>query len=447
MMNEEERGLDRYKARIDQIERAKMRGDAFLARAERKDAAQVKSNGADEPPQAEPHAPAAPTPGNADPGKVGRVMSREQGAASEPQRGVPGNSGEKPVADAKRSRAELLLAAWLTRKLPLRDYLLGTVFCTTSRWLIFGDTGIGKTLFALSMAAAMASGHSFLGWAGKRRACVMYLDGEMPAETFKDRMKLVADECGADVALYGYNRDVLGSEDLPPLNTPEGEAWLWREIDAVKPDVIIFDAIMCLLSGTMGEEESWASIKLLIRKISSRRIAQIWLHHTGHDPSKGFGTKTREWEMDTVVSLTTAESGQSICMDFKKARLRTPQTADQFKPLMIARNETGWTATEVEVAKAKGSRRKEVDSLRLDVLATYDRLAEGVPTSPGPDGTLVRKISVEKLRDELKSCGFLEAKDTGGLTETARKQFQRAKSALLSGPKPRLVEREGLIWK
>ena len=103
----------------------------------------------------------------------------------------------------KRSRAELLLAAWLTRKLPLRDYLLGTVFCTTSRWLIFGDTGIGKTLFALSMAGAMASGRSFLGWAGKRRARVMYFDGEMPAETFKERMKLVADECGADLALYG----------------------------------------------------------------------------------------------------------------------------------------------------------------------------------------------------------------------------------------------------
>jgi hypothetical protein len=30
-------------------------------------------------------------------------------------------------------------------------------------------------------------------------------------------------------------------------------------------------------------------------------IAQVWLHDTGHDTTKGFGTKTREWEMDTVI--------------------------------------------------------------------------------------------------------------------------------------------------
>jgi hypothetical protein len=34
-MNEDERSLNRYNARLDEIARAKARGDAFLARAER----------------------------------------------------------------------------------------------------------------------------------------------------------------------------------------------------------------------------------------------------------------------------------------------------------------------------------------------------------------------------------------------------------------------------
>ena len=207
---------------------------------------------------------------------------------------------------AVKSRDDLLVSAWLKRQLPQRDYLLGNVFCTTSRWLIFGDTGIGKTLFAMSKAAAMASGDPFLVWDGRRKARVIYIDGEMPAETFKERMQLIADEFGEDLTLFGYNRDVLGPDEMQPLNTPEGAKWLWREIEAVKPDVIFFDSIMCLLAGTMGEEESWAPVKLLMRKISSNRIGQVWLHHTGHDSSRGFGTKTREWEMDTVVSLTTS---------------------------------------------------------------------------------------------------------------------------------------------
>jgi hypothetical protein len=188
--------IDRYQQRLDEIERANAR---WAARAQQHTPRPGNGGGLTEDPIPPP---AAPKPSYADPEEAGCYMSGEQGSANEPQRVASGNSDEpKPVADPKRSRAELLLAAWLRRKLPLRDYLLGTVFCTTSRWLIFGDTGIGKTLFALSMAGAMASGRSFLGWAGKRRARVMYLDGEMPAETFKERMKLVADECGVDLAL------------------------------------------------------------------------------------------------------------------------------------------------------------------------------------------------------------------------------------------------------
>jgi RecA-family ATPase len=90
-------------------------------------------------------------------------------------------------------RRDLLLSTWLSRQLPPRDFLLGNVLCTTSRWLIFGETGVGKTLFAVDLAGSIASGDSFLSWKGSgRSACVMYLDGEMPAETFKERMELIA---------------------------------------------------------------------------------------------------------------------------------------------------------------------------------------------------------------------------------------------------------------
>jgi RecA-family ATPase len=116
--------------------------------------------------------------------------------------------------------------------------------CTTSRWLIYGETGVGKTLFALELAGAVASGKPFLAWEGIRRARVMYLDGEMPAETFKERMQLVADPYGSSLELFGYNRDVLVEGEMPPLNTEAGEKWLRKELDLIKPDLVIFDSIM-----------------------------------------------------------------------------------------------------------------------------------------------------------------------------------------------------------
>jgi hypothetical protein len=184
---------------------------------------------------------------------------------------------------------------------------------------------------------------------------------------------------------------------------------------------------------------------LLMRKVTSKRIGQIWLHHTGHDTSKGFGTKTREWEMDTVVKLTTAENDQSIFIEFKKARLRTPKTADQFKPRTIVRDETGWTV--IGEGQTKTVDKSDVEIIKLAIVDAYDRLADGVSTSPGFDGAPVRKVELDKLRDELKSRGFLEMKETGGLTDRARQTFQRAKIALLSCPKSRLFEHEGLVWR
>ena len=133
----------------------------------------------------------------------------------------------------------------------------------------------------------------------------MYLDGEMPSETAKERLQIIADQFGPDLRLWFYNRDVMpDTSGWPPLNTEEGEEWLFSEIEAVRPDFIVFDSVMSLLLGEMGDEKAWAPVNLMMRKFSRLRLGQLWLHHTGHDKSRGFGTKTREWQMDTVAILT-----------------------------------------------------------------------------------------------------------------------------------------------
>lgn len=349
------------------------------------------------------------------------------------------------VPSLVETRADLLVSAWLDRKLPPRNYLLGEILCTTSRWIIYGETGIGRTLFSVDLAGSVASGNSFLSWKGSgRSARVMYFDGEMPAETFKERMELIGQRYGSALTLYGYNRDILEDGDMPPLNTPEGEAWLWREIDAIKPDLIVFNSIMCLLTGSMSEEESWAPVKALVRKISSRRVAQVWLHHTGHDISKGFGTKTREWEMDTVVSLTRAEDDKSLSMEFRKARLRTPENREQFAPRLVRCDKDGWTEIG-QLTVSKGRQISEGASIKHAVLSAYDRLADNVPASTGLNGAPVRKVSVETLRNEVRSRGFLDVNEKGQITPTSRTLFRRAKTALIESRK--LVEMDSLLWR
>ena len=221
---------------------------------------------------------------------------------------IPPNLGRDEARELPPApdRDQLLLSAWLNRDIPPRDYLLGDVMCSTSRWLIIGETGIGKTLFSMDMGAAIAAGMAFLKWEGKRKARVMFFDGELPIETFKERMELIAKRYGPDLQFYGYNREDLGFDGMPPLNTDLGQAWLRREIEAIKPDLIIFDSIMCLLIGSMTDEATWMPMRPFVRELSARHIAQVWNLHA-NDHGKGFGDKTREWEMDTVAALMKPE--------------------------------------------------------------------------------------------------------------------------------------------
>ena len=337
-------------------------------------------------------------------------------------------------------RSLLTLPAWLERDIPPRDYLLGGVMCTTSRWFIFGETGIGKTLIAMEMAAAIAVAAAFLKWPGQRRARVMYLDDELPMETFKERTKLIADRHGKDFVFYGYNREDLGDEGMPPLNTEAGQAWLKREIAAVKPDLIIFDSIMCLLIGSMSDEATWMPVRPFVHWLSAQKIAQVWLHHA-NDLGKSFGDKTREWEMEAVVKLSKVEGDESaIQFEFVKARLRTPKTAAQFLPIVIHPGD--W---EFEGASKSASKRNETEAVADAFLNALDRLADGVTKAHGFDGKLVSKVKVDGIRDELKKRGFLEKNETGGLTDTGRSHFRRAKTALLSAGK--ILENEDLIWR
>jgi len=354
----------------------------------------------------------------------------------------PHSQGQTLPAPPDRDR--LILSAWINRDIPDRDYLLGNVMCTTSRWFVIGETGIGKTLFGGTMGGAAAKGASFLNWEARRPSRVMYLDGELPVETFKERMELIAARYGAGLQFYGYNREDLGFDGMPPLNTPTGQAWLRREIEAINPDLILFDSIMCLLVGSMLDEATWAPMKPLVCELSARHIAQVWFNHA-NDLGKSFGDKTREWEMDTVAKLSKVEGDETaIRLDFIKARLRTPKTAGQFAPLII-RPSDNWR---FEIAKnaSGGKSGSDVEIVRDELLKAYDQLADGAQKSFGlDDRSTVLKVSAEAVRDELKDRGFLDTDEKGAIERVSRGHFFRAKKSLLK--RGTLIEKKGQIWR
>jgi hypothetical protein len=110
-------------------------------------------------------------------------------------------------------------------------------------------------------------------------------------------------------------------------------------------DLIIFDNIMALILGSMKEEEPWQQILPWVRSLTGRNIGQIWGHHTGHDEGRSYGTKTREWQLDTVIELEAAhrdDTDVSFKLEFTKARERAPGTRADFQTVRIALVDYQW---------------------------------------------------------------------------------------------------------
>ena len=242
----------------------------------------------------------------------------------------------------------ITLADWLARTLEPPDFICGKWLTTTSRTIINAETGIGKTLFGIELGMQGAAGLGFLHWAATRPINVLYVDGEMARRVMQARLRDAVARLGNVPPPEGFH--MLSHEDVPhwaPLNKLAGQGLIEEQIRRIgRVDLIIFDNIMSLIAGDQKDEVGWEQAMPWVRSLTRRRIAQVWLHHTGHDTTRGYGTKTREWQMDNVLhfeKVERAETDVSFKLTFIKAREREPATRNDFRDVVITLTNNVWS--------------------------------------------------------------------------------------------------------
>jgi hypothetical protein len=328
-------------------------------------------------------------------------------------------------------------AAWAARQIPPEDKLLGP-FSTTTRSQLSADTGLGKTMFGLALAFAIRLQRGFLHWeAGDRRPPrVLYLDGEMPAELIKARLAAAASwfdlQEPIEDGLFILSRE--DAEAMPPLDTEDGATWVLAFIEQIEGiDFAIFDNIAALTTGELKEEQSAQTIKDLQREITSRRIGQLWLHHTGHDATRGYGSKMREWWLDTAMVAEKLDlSGRDVAfkLRFPKCRRRMPDNRSDYDEVEVALHLGQWSYTE---SSAEGSSVRPLGRNQKHVYDAAMKLLASLATVAPPPGHPARGrpvVAVDAVRDEARrlmsddpkhfSSRFSEA--FNGLTATGRLQ-------------------------
>lgn len=242
----------------------------------------------------------------------------------------------------------LTITEWRQRGLSEPDLLLGHWLTTTSRVLLSAATGLGKSNLGIALGMRVAAGEDFLHWTGRRSARVLFIDGEMSRRLLKQRVLDEAERLGSSPTTFF----ALSHEDIPhfrPLNTPEGQAFIKALIKRLGGvDLIIFDNIMSLTVGDMKDPAPWQQTIPFALSLTRDLVGQIWIHHAGHDGTRSYGDKTREWQMDTVAHLDAVERGDtdvSFKLAFKKARERTPATRFDFQDVRIALVNDEWEHT------------------------------------------------------------------------------------------------------
>jgi hypothetical protein len=143
--------------------------------------------------------------------------------------GLPGNAPErKPSETANASRGglrSLTIEELFQLDVKPREMLLHPFLPVQGLSMLYSQRGVGKTFIGLGIAVAIASCGSFLRWDAPKARRVLYVDGEMPLATLRERLASIVS--GSKTELQPENIRIITpdiqSHGWPDLSTVSGQ--------------------------------------------------------------------------------------------------------------------------------------------------------------------------------------------------------------------------------
>jgi len=240
-----------------------------------------------------------------------------------------------PIANPHARLKTVSVKDLIEMDIPEREPLIEPILPTQGLMMIHAPRGVGKTYFGLNLAYAVASGTEYLTYTVPKARGVLFVDGEMPAATLRERLASIVEPDVEEIPLHLLTPDFNLDTGIPDISTPEGQSVLNHLLtDDIR--LIILDNLSCLCrSGNENEAESWSFVQewALQQRAAGRSI--IFVHHSGKS-GKQRGTSRREDVLDTVLSLRrpndyAASEGARFEVHVEKGRTLFGQAADVFE--------------------------------------------------------------------------------------------------------------------
>ena len=292
----------------------------------------------------------------------------------------------------------LTAAEFLALDLPPRRMILDPWLPEKGLAMIYSPRGTGKTLLALTSAYSIATGSGFLDFKAPTACRVLYIDGEMPAQTMQERLAAIVAGFENQPPDPNYFRMLSGDlteGGLPDLGTVEGQAELDAQIGDA--EIIFADNISTLVrSGKENEAEGWALVQEwgLRHRRAGRSI--VFVHHAAKHGGQR-GTSKREDVLDTVIVLErpadyTPEHGARFEVHFEKSRGFFGEAAQPFEARYQIRDDAAvWTRAAIS---------------DQEVARVVEALANGQSIRKAAKELGIHKSKVERLKKRATTLGM-----------------------------------------
>ena len=332
-------------------------------------------------------------------------------------------------------------------------YLVKDWFDRGTLSVVYGESNVGKTFFALDLAMHVAARYDLNGenrdWHGIRvsRGTVIYIAGEGGSginnrieAIRRNRPDLIDLVDGTDFALMKTALDLCGATDATAL------CELFEEFEFV--DLVVIDTLSMAFGG--GDENTAKDMGAFVR--NCRQIREVTgahimvIHHSGKDTSKGArGSGALRAAADTEIELT--REGPVIMATQRKQRdmLIGAPFAFTLRGVFIGLDEDGdkVTSAVVEATEAPAKRAPRLKGQALIAMQAFgDALATHGETKHGADFPANRQcVSLDHWREACDRHSL----SSGESPTSQRTAFHKAKTALHEKGLVRIVD--GFVWR
>lgn len=315
--------------------------------------------------------------------------------------------------------------------IPERTFLLDPWLRQQESVLLWAAAGVGKTMFSLTLALAMAGGGEVFGWKASPRRVLIY-DGEMPIDDLKLRLEQLKDTVeGLDVQAASENLRLIARHHqdaravFPNFADKDQHDDIIDDILAERPDVVILDNLSTLAS--FDDENGAAETQKLVQflaKLKQAKVAVICVHHSNKAGTEYRGSSMLATTFEAIIGLTKEaasaldDGGKAhFKLEFRKFRGRGGE-AVQTKVMALEESEHGLKWIVQPPADADLHALAELVRTGL-----YEKAGDLIPVLPQrfwPNSTPPSQAWIYKRLDLADVKGILSKADRKAYFEAAR---------------------------